>query len=85
MNEMVERVATVLAQHDGNYPWALEDGHVMQGRKDYYFKQARAAIVAMREPTPEMLKAHDQIMGSGWDNHCSDKELWQAMIDEALK
>lgn len=41
---------------------------------------ARAAIAAMREPTPDMLWAGDLQLDCG-----REKECWQAMIDAALK
>lgn len=48
---------------------------------------ARAAIKAMREPTGKMLNAGinngvDQGFGVGADDYT---DVWQAMIDEALK
>ena len=47
MTDMVEVVATVLAKLDDCYPWILDDGHLMRGRKDYYFERAVAAIDAI--------------------------------------
>ena len=70
MSEMIERVATALepkcrAFGKGDMP--------MQVAREF----ARAAIDAMREPTPNMYAA-----GEGF--HYPDN-TWMAMIDEALK
>jgi len=46
-------------------------------RRDSDEDMARAAIAAMREPTPQMLKA-----SGGW---LDTPEIWQAMIDAALE
>jgi hypothetical protein len=43
--------------------------------------EARAAIAAMREPTPMMFAAAN---GDGWTESHS-RQIWQLMIDEALK
>jgi hypothetical protein len=43
-------------------------------------KKARAAIAAMREPTDGMMHAWSGI----WSD-LSANDVWQAMIDEALK
>jgi hypothetical protein len=51
----------------------------------YYPDAARAAIEAMREPTPEMIEAGNI---PGWDDSVSvglSEEIWPAMIDAALK
>jgi hypothetical protein len=65
-----EAILNNSTHHDGELAWR---------------EMARAAIKALRDPTPEMLKACDKIMGGGWMNSHSDLETWHAMIDEALK
>ena len=65
MNEMIDRVAKALFQR-GNLMNMHEAGI-----------SARAAIAAMREPTPEMIEA-------GGDNE-NTILIWYAMIDKALK
>lgn len=80
MSEMVERVARAI-QH-------MHD----TGPKEHYLAFARAAIEAMREPTPEMYSAAayaDWLAGD--DAHRQHKihapmdAKWRAMIDAALK
>lgn len=69
MSEMVERVAK-----------AIREAHV--GRPMYELVNtedlARAAIEAMREPTPDMVSEGDDYRAF------SSRTTWQAMIDEAL-
>ncbi len=74
MSEMVERVAAAMNAHLGRH---AEAGFGMAEMTDI----ARAAIVAMREPTQEILDAcADAVpMGEG-----TPKWLWQVMIDAAL-
>ena len=62
---MLDRVA------DAN--WALRD-NLAATYEDY----ARAAIAAMREPTPAMVKAGYEMGGS------PRADIWRAMIDAAL-
>lgn len=45
-----------------------------------YLDMARAAIAAMREPTPAMVN-----YGEACDGTISAKEVWQTMIDAALQ
>jgi len=61
---MIERVARAIAEHNGHIDCSGHRG------------EARAAIAAMREPTPMMLVKgqHEPIL----------IKQWQAMIDEAL-
>jgi len=62
---MLERVADA--------SWALR-GDLAASYEDY----ARAAITAMREPTPAMVKA-------GYERGGSPRaDIWRAMIDAAL-
>ncbi len=84
---MVERVAKAMAAADGGKADVGDGGIwiVFEDRTVNLEPLARAAIEAMREPTPEMLKAADNIMGGGWQNSRSDRETYGTMIDEALK
>lgn len=70
MSEMIERVA--LAISGSNDP-----ANILTIHRD----RAKAAIEAMREPTKAMVSAgYDEADGSHlW------REVWKAMIDEALK
>jgi len=75
MTEMIERVARAIHSaevEDEGDPWN-DLGDYVQGE---YRTLARAAIAAMREPTEAML-------GPPWNY--GRLEIWQAMIDEALK
>jgi len=77
---MVEKVAVALANHihqGGDYGMTGEEAY--EDRRDDYLAMARAAIEAMREPTPEM----DDV---GRDHNFSRyaTPAWQAMIDAAL-
>lgn len=74
---MIERVARAMARERG-----LEQWHAMEDL-------ARAAIEAMREPTPLMLDVADYAM-PGVTKEASEAnqrkawELWRKMIDAAL-
>ncbi len=79
MREMVERVAKAI---DDTFPVDETDD---ESKKHC----ARAAIAAMREPTPEMIEAAINT----WDRYAAGhrllgadvEEIWQAAIDKALK
>ncbi len=88
MGEMVERIAIALAcvelgMTPQDWPSCYETG------KERYRQQAREALKAIREPTSAMLKADVSLGGYGFaEGECyqaDPKEVWQAMIDEALK
>jgi len=72
MNEMVDRVATVISKEQGILFESLPEMY-----REIWRTKARAAIGAMREPTDDMLEAG---FGEG-----SAKLVWQDMIDEALR
>ncbi len=80
MTSMVERVARAM------YPKGWEqDGHFNSRerawRRDHAMIAARAAIEAMREPTPGMLS--DGLAIHDWDHGLDD--VYTAMIDAALE
>jgi len=66
MTDMIERVARALRVADES---AIAPG--------YYQHMARAAIAAMREPTPEMLPAEMY--------EKTYRHIWQKMISAALR
>lgn len=68
-SEMVERVAKVLIN------W---------GHSDDSWGAARAVIDCMREPTEEMMSAHDALDSWDLDEYGTALEHWRAMIDAAL-
>jgi len=69
---MVEKVARAMAERNNDY---CERGLLQWPA---YEDDARAAIEALREPTPEMVKAAElHTIGT-------PRTPWQAMIDAAL-
>jgi hypothetical protein len=63
----------------GRQPGAPDDWDVERGiHKAVALEAARAAIEAMRNPTEAMIEAARYIP------HASDREIYEAMIDEAL-
>lgn len=86
MSSMIERVAKALHAslgYEAQWP-APECTQCMDA--------ARAAITTMREPTEEMIKKvsfNNYVSGDGdggcWINNEDCENIWQAMIDTALK
>lgn len=78
---MVERVARALFK--STYGFASEEvaakqfAQMRESQRDVLFRQARAAIATMREPTEAVLLA-------GY-NELTMEDTWAAMIDAALK
>ena len=54
---MIERVAEVLSQKESGLNLAELARHSQPRDADFFRDCARAAIEAMREPTPEMMRA----------------------------
>ena len=90
---MIERVAA--AMHVVEYGTEYQDGTPVVAsphEMDILRLCARAAITAMREPTPEMWSAVRRAdWEAGYDSHhqhpqyASMEVRWRAMIDAALK
>jgi hypothetical protein len=78
MSEMVERVAKALEMPMVD----MSTGMTPQRRLEL---MARAAIEAMREPTDEMEKAGAFAWDDDWCTETNALNMWQAMIDAALK
>lgn len=78
MTEMIERVASVIAEHGGDN-WETCLKAPAQRRAGMYRAMARAAIEAMREPTDAMIACDDF-------PYCpaEARAYWHAMIDAAL-
>lgn len=81
MSGMIERVAKAMADKVDQ----LKESYLKP--EDRFTECARAAIEAMRDPTDTMVDGGirngvDNGFGCGYDEYV---ELWQAMIDEALK
>lgn len=68
------------------YDWRLEAERTSIGSKGF-LACARAAIVAMREPTTAMESAAEQFVTNDESARVSAgaSEVWQIMLDEALK
>ncbi len=89
--DIIERAARALCKLDAedkmragimNMPTWDELGYDGQY---YFFHQARAVLSALREPDEGMLATN-----RGWDSNPDiadehTREVWQAMIDQALK
>ena len=84
MNEMVERVATEIAK-----VWSSENKQVNLKQAAILFElSALAVIKAMHEPTTAMCNAGTRNLCIDWNLDADGRvapELWQTMIDEALK
>lgn len=92
MNEMVDRVARAMCKgfklncvNTGCREVCLQTFDP----RDALMVEAKAAIAAMRQPTETMIKATEgKTGGYGYGDECfpaDPVEVWQAMIDEALK
>ncbi len=78
--DMIERVARALIESGGSTPWEeMDDSNSDEPTwyRDHYFRMARAAIEAMREPTDAMCEAAD------WSQY-SEVLQYQRAIDAAL-
>lgn len=80
---MIDRVAEALYVGEGLGPRQTWDEIQSDAWRRPYRNLAYVALRAMREPTPEMLARADD----GYDGPSQGeiKEIWQDMIDEALK
>ena len=86
MSEMVERIAKAMFQHANPH---LDPDFILAGNTDPDWKifewHARVAIAAMREPTEDMIES-GFIKPPQWDHDSATVlDVWQCMIDEALK
>jgi hypothetical protein len=96
MSAMVERVARALCKEDGLNPdgdWRSGDKVMLTVALDHperwrtYAAKARAAIEAMYEPTPEMVKAADDAFEELDYLEYDGTEpggVWRTMISAAL-
>jgi hypothetical protein len=101
MNEIIERVARALCTADSCSPDAIlgiVPEVLIVPRPDIampawhsYVDKARAAIVAMREPTDDMLEAGAFYFTSDWDAgptldvERNPRSTYRAMLETALK
>jgi hypothetical protein len=91
--KMVERVARALCGRTPDKKMYWFGGKVGKLYRNWETSvpEARAAIAAMREPTEGMLKisnvdqALQELVEDNLEIAETKKEIWQAMIDEALK
>lgn len=77
---MIEKVARAIAD---KYAPAVD--HRAPYAKIMMVEAAKAAILAMREPTKEMCEGTLTDPGSGGPDEGYETEVWQNMIDAALK
>lgn len=83
-NEMVERVARDIAsQHRLGNQYVATDGSRHDSPPWEGWKMhARAAIIALHEPTKAMIKVADAMIDAGYRDA---RTIYCAMIDEALR
>lgn len=86
MSELIERAAEELYLHDAaNSPgmprkslWMFLSVKKQQAYRD----RVSVVLQAIREPPKDTIYAGDRII---WDNTGMSIDVWQAMIDEAMK
>jgi hypothetical protein len=81
---MVERVARAVRRNKFVRTRRIASFDETVPPTDEEIDDARAAIAAMREPTPEMSEAAFQIEASGYSQRTLLEAGWRAMIDAAL-
>lgn len=81
MNEMMKRVAGAILENI-----SVEESDIFGASLGGVEEAARAAILAMREPTEGMVEAPPLYFGPGCDlNHRNAVTVvWKSMIDDAL-
>ena len=85
---MIERVAKALAESDPKYRHVPFE-HMPKANKRAFMSDARSAIIAMREPTEDVLAAGIAEGGKAYEYTgdtlvCHPSLSWRAMIDAAL-
>lgn len=88
LSEMVERVARAITIGDPDWPITLDKDKPAVPLWTRYVDSARAAIKAMRQPTPDMLECAREAEYRVVDaSLCEENDLiiWHAMIDGALE
>lgn len=82
---MIEKVAINIYDNEleGGRSCSWDD--LFSSEKTQYMRQAKAAIEAMREPTEGMKIAGTLDAGCGGPDEEYIGQVWQAMIDAALK
>lgn len=79
---MIERVAEVLANQLGSKAVNIINS------KEWFEKLAKIVILAMAEPTPEMVQCGDDVRCNGsqhWHEGNDTKSIYRSMIDIASK
>lgn len=80
----LEEVARAICEAD-NHAWP-EDDYNGRFQRMAFIRQARAAVIAMREPTEGMRRAGIFATATRTvDATPDERAVWKAMIDEALK
>lgn len=78
--EEVARAIHKKRNGDGCKPW----GRLPIAHKQPYMDDARAALSALREPSPEMILAATSRSDNG-DRPTMYHSIWQAMIEKAME
>lgn len=85
MSEMLERMAKTICLGDELNPLErLQVGDETIFRWETYQPRARAALSALREPSPAMVHARDGAAYTDSQRNGMTLGYWQAMIDAAL-
>lgn len=79
MSDMITRVAKAICVASG-HPWEFAGS----GYRETCIDFARAALDAMREPTPEMVSAGMGEVPEDGSEYEDVEDAWRAMIDAAL-
>lgn len=89
VSEMIERVAKAMYALEWEKAPGIKPDFMSGDHRQYWLKSARTAIEAMREPTFAMEQTGGRskwlITGPALPGAMKATEIYQAMIDEALK
>lgn len=83
---MIEKMATALFEHDWERKW--NDKFMQEYERKHYYKLAKIAIEAMREPTSKMQNDYYEMRmatGHGKMQSCFPFAVWECAVDAALK
>lgn len=79
MSEMVERAALAFLAECEQFD-ETSDHELLDSRH-----LVRVVIAGLREPTDAMIKAGAAVWDEDWCTETNALNIWQAMVDEALK
>lgn len=85
-HEMIERVARVLSPQAWQTLGTSCDTKARKKRREASLDYARRCVLAMREPTEDMIEEVEFNAPSGEIiGRCEAKNVWQEMIDKVLE